>query len=208
MPLADSPARAQAEFRETAVNADDLQRAVTSARSVMASVRPEHMGNPTPCGSWTVRDLLIHMIDAPAFSAVVMETGDSTTYSAAPANPVAGDCVAEYDTTTSRAIAAFRADGAMSKLVTLPVVGALPGADFVVLATCDALVHGWDLARATGLPANFDAELAADVLEAVRPLVSEQMRSADGTALFDPEVEVPSDAAPMDRLAGFLGRRP
>lgn len=190
------------------MNADDLQRAVASTRSVMAEVRPEHMHDPTPCGSWTVRDLLIHMIDAPAFIAVVMETGDSTTYSGSPVDPAAGDCVAHYDAASSRAVAAFRAEGAMSKLVMLPGVGKLPGADFVVLATCDAFVHGWDLAKATRLPANFDAELAAGVLEAMRPLVTDQIRDAGGKAQFKPEVEVPADASPMDRLAGFLGRRP
>jgi uncharacterized protein (TIGR03086 family) len=200
--------RTHAELREIAVNADDLQRAVASTRSVMASVRPEHMHNPTPCGAWTVRDLLVHMIDAPAFTAVVMETGDATAYSGAPVDPAAGDCVAHYDAATSRALAAFRAEGAMSKLVTLPAVGELPGADFVVLATCDAFVHGWDLAQATGLPASFDAELATGVLDAVRPLITEPTRDADGGALFKLEVEVPSGASPMDRLAGFLGRRP
>jgi uncharacterized protein (TIGR03086 family) len=190
------------------VNVDDLQLAVATTRSVMASVRPEHLSIPTPCGSWSVRDLIIHMVDAPVFTAVVMETGDSTRHSSAPVDPAAGDYVAEYDAATSRAIAAFRAEGAMSKMVTLPVLGELPGASFVILATCDALVHGWDLAKATGLPADFDAGLAAAVLEAIRPLVTENLRGADGKALFAAEVKVPDDAPPVDRLAGFLGRQP
>lgn len=189
------------------MNADDLQRAVASARPVLASVRPEHMTSPTPCGSWTVRDLIIHMIDAPIFTAVVMETGDSASHFAAPVDPATGDYLTAYDGATSRAVAAFRADGAMSKLVTLPVVGELPGASLAALATCDAFVHGWDLATATGLPAGLDADLAAAVLEAVRPLVTGQMRGADGRALFEPEVEVPAGASATDRLAGFLGRR-
>jgi uncharacterized protein (TIGR03086 family) len=190
------------------VNADDLQRAVAGTRSVMASVRPEHLNSPTPCGSWTVRDLIIHMVDAPIFTAVVMETGDSRSHSPAPIDPTAGDYLTAYDAATRRAIAAFRAEGAMSKLVTLPVVGELPGANLATLATCDAFVHGWDLAKATGLPAHFDSDLAAAVLEAIRPLVTEQMRGADGQSLFEPEVEVPAGASSADQLAGFLGRRP
>jgi uncharacterized protein (TIGR03086 family) len=190
------------------VNADDLQRAVATTRKVMASVRPEHMNSPTPCGSWTVRDLIIHMIDAPIFTAVVMETGDYRNHSGAPVDPAAGHYLTDYDAATSRVIAAFRGEGAMSKMVTMPVVGDLPGANLVVLATCDALVHGWDLAQAMGLPADLDADLGAAVLEAIRPLVTEKMRGTDGQALFEPEVKVPADASPADQLAAFLGRRP
>lgn len=190
------------------MNTDDLQRAVASTRTVMASVRPEHMNKPTPCGSWTVRDLITHMIDAPVFTAVVMETGDSSSHSGTPADPALGGYLADYDAATSRAIGAFRTAGAMSKMVTLPVIGQLPGSSLVILATCDAFVHGSDLAKATGLRADFDAVLAADLLEAMRPLMTPQMRGADGKALFEPEVAVPSDASPIDRLAGFLGRRP
>lgn len=190
------------------MNADSLQRAVTATRPIMASVRPQDMNKPTPCGPWTVRDLIIHMIDAPFFTAVVMETGDWANHRARPTDPAAGGYMASYDAATARMIAAFRTESAMSKIITLPVVGELPGAHFVILATCDALVHGWDLAKATGQPADHDAALATEVLEAMRPLITTQMRGPGGTTLFGPEVTVPAQASPVARLAGFLGRQP
>jgi uncharacterized protein (TIGR03086 family) len=173
----------------------------------MASVQPHQMAAPTPCGSWSVRDLIIHLVDAPVFTSVVLETGDSEGYSYDPIDPAADDFLAGYDAAASALIAAFRVDGAMSRTVTMPVLGKLPGASLVVLATCDAFVHGWDLAHATGISADLDADVAGNVLENIRPLVTEQMRGPDGTALFGTEVAVSSDASPADRLADFLGRR-
>jgi uncharacterized protein (TIGR03086 family) len=190
------------------MNADSLRRAVAATRPIVASVRPAQMNDPTPCGSWRVRDLLDHMVDAPTFIAVVMETGDWRNHSGVSVDPERGGHAAGYDGATERAIAAFGAAGAMSRAVTLPVVGDLPGASLLVLATCDALVHGWDLARATGRPIDPDAELATEVLESIRPLMTERMRGPEGTTLFGPEVRVPPDASPPDRLAAFLGRRP
>jgi len=189
------------------VDADTLQRAVKTSREIVASVQPEQLDVSTPCQSWKVRDLLNHMIDAPTFAATVMETGDWTNQRGESVDHASGDYLAEYDAATARAIAAFRADGALSKTVNLPF-GELPGSAFASIATGDAFVHGWDLAKATGRPTDHDPELATEILVAVRPMLPEQMRGPDGQAPFGPEVEVPADASPADKLAAFLGRQP
>jgi uncharacterized protein (TIGR03086 family) len=193
--------------QEVSVDADDLQRAVTSSRAVLASVRPEQMDDPTPCQSWKVRDLINHMIDAPSFAATVMENGRWITQGDEPVDHAAGDYMADYVAATSRAVASFRAEGAMSKTLNLPF-GEMPAAAFLYIATGDAFVHGWDLARATGFSADFDPELAAELLEAIRPLLPDQMRGAEGTAPFGPEVSVAVETPAVDRLAAFLGRQP
>jgi uncharacterized protein (TIGR03086 family) len=189
------------------MDANDLQQAVTSARPILASVRPEHMDLPTPCQSWKIRDLVNHMIDAPTFAAIVMETGDWQNQSEESVDHAAGDYLAAYDAATARAIGSFRAEGALSKLVTLPF-GDIPGAVYACIATGDAFAHGWDLAKATGKRTDLDPELAGELLAVVGPLLPEQMRGPDGQAPFGPEVAVPDDAPAADRLAGFLGRQP
>jgi uncharacterized protein (TIGR03086 family) len=133
------------------VNADTFQQAVTASRPVVAAVRPEQLDDPTPCRLWKVRDLINHMIDAPTFAAIVMETGDFSNQTDESVDHAAGDYLTDYDAATSRAIASFRAEGAMSKLVKLPF-GELPGAGFVNIAISDAFAHGWDLAKATPPP--------------------------------------------------------
>jgi uncharacterized protein (TIGR03086 family) len=189
------------------MDAGDLQQAVISSRSVLASVQPEQMDHPTPCRSWQVRDLINHMIGAPIFAAVVMETGDWRNQTGDSADHAAGDYLAAYDAATARAIRSFQAEGALSRLVKLPFAD-LPGAVYASIATGDAFAHGWDLAKATGRSTDLDPDLAERLLAAVRPLLPEQMRGPDGQSPFGPEVAVPEDAPAADRLAGFLGRQP
>jgi uncharacterized protein (TIGR03086 family) len=194
-------------IQEVEVDADTLQRAIKTSREIVASVQPDEMDASTPCKSWKVRDLLNHMIDAPRFAATVMETGDWTNDTGDSVDHASGNYLTEYDAATARAIAAFRAEGALSKMVKLPF-GELPGAAFANIATGDAFVHGWDLAKATGRPTDFDPELATEILVAVRPMLPDQMRGPDGQAPFGLEVEVSAEASPGDKLAAFLGRQP
>ena len=147
------------------------------------------------------------MIEAPTFAATVMETGDFKNGSGESVNHASGDYLAAYDAATAAALAAFRTDGALSRVVTLPF-GDMPGEAFANIATGDAFVHGWDLAKATGLPADLDPQFATEILVAVTPMLPDQMRGEDGKAPFGPIVEVPPDASPTDKLAGFLGRHP
>ena len=189
------------------MDADTLQRAVKMSREIVASVQPGQLDDSTPCQSWKVRDLLNHMIDAPTFAATVMETGDWANQGGEPVDHASGDYLAEYDAATARAVHAFRADGALSKMVKLPF-GELPGAAFANIATGDAFVHGWDLAKATGGPTDLDPELATEILGAVRPMLPDQMRGSEGQAPFGPEVIAPAEASPADKLAAFLGRQP
>jgi uncharacterized protein (TIGR03086 family) len=189
------------------MDSETFGRAVKASRPVIASVTPGRMDDPTPCESWNVRDLVNHMIDAPAFAVTVMETGDFSKHKGDGTDHSAGDYLAAYDAVTDRALAAFRADGAMDKIVTMPF-GELPGSVFVCIATGDAFMHGWDLAKATGGDTDLDPELAAELLESVAPLLPDQMRGPDGQSPFGFVVEVPTDAPAVDRLAGFLGRRP
>ena len=87
--------------------------------------------------------------------------------------------------------------------------GEMPASAFATIATGDAFVHGWDLAKATGQPASgLDPGLAEELLVAVVPLLPDSLIGADGTAPVGPTVEVAEDASAADRLAGFLGRHP
>ena len=189
------------------MKAEDFERATKTSRQIVASVQPGQLDDPTPCVSWKVRDLINHMIEAPTFAATVIETGDFKNGNAESVDHASGDFLAAYDAATARALAALRADGALSQVVTLPF-GKMPGEAFANIATGDAFVHGWDLAKATGFPADLDPQLATEILLAVTPMLPDQMRGEDGKAPFGPVVEVPEGASPVDKLAGFLGRRP
>jgi hypothetical protein len=83
----------------------------------------------------------------------------------------------------------------------------MPAEVMGVVALDELVLHGWDLARATGQPFTCDPVGTAAVLAftsaAARP---EQAAGREG--LFGPVVEVPEGAPAFDRLLGFAGRDP
>jgi uncharacterized protein (TIGR03086 family) len=187
------------------MSADALERAFASTGAVLANVKADQLDDPTPCASWKVRDLVNHVVGGTHFFATIAETGQPPAGQGAPPDLASGDFNAIYAEGSRRAVAAFRAEGAMEKQMTLPF-GQLPGAVFVNIAATDAFAHGWDLARATGQSTDLDPELARQLLENARGFLPDAMRGPDGQAPFGPQVEVPETAPPADQLAGFLGR--
>ena len=190
------------------MDSDSFARAVRSSRVVLAAVRPEQLDDPTPSASWKVQDLINHMVQAPGFAATVASTHDFSNHRGDDADHASGDYLAAYDAATGGALDAFLSEGALEGTVKMPF-GELPAPAFATIATGDAFVHGWDLAKATGQPASeLDPELAEELLVAVVPLLPDSLRGADGAAPFGPPVEVAANASAADRLAGFLGRLP
>jgi uncharacterized protein (TIGR03086 family) len=116
-----------------------------------------------------------------------------------------GDPAAAYRASAQALASAWREPGRLDGTYRLPF-GELPGRAAVQLHLLETVMHGWDLARATGQDPSFDnvvataaaAELAERTLAGTRP---------PGTP-FKQAVAAPDGASPVDRLAAFLGRQP
>jgi len=67
----------------------------------------------------------------------------------------------------------------------------------------DLLVHGWDLAKATGQ----DASISAEDLERLEQGAQQFGDAARAPGVFGPEIDVPADADRQTKLLAFLGRR-
>lgn len=180
------------------------ERAAQTAKQVLAGVRPEQLGDPTPCASWDVAALVNHLVGGGYFFAAATEAGEYTGGDEGP-DFSAGDFVAAYEEASKQAAAAFAAPGAGEKLLKLPF-GEMPGAAFMQLATTDTLVHAWDLAKATGQDTDLDPELAERQLEFAKAAVAPHFRG-DEPMPFGPEQEAPEGACAAERLAAFLGRK-
>jgi uncharacterized protein (TIGR03086 family) len=189
------------------VSAETLEKAFASTAAILANVKADQLDNATPCASWKVRDLINHIVGGPTFFAVTAETGEAPSRGGAPTDFSAGDFSPTFEKGARRAVAAFRAEGAMDKIMTLPF-GQLPGSVFVNIAATDTFTHGWDLAHATGQSTHLDPELAAQLLKGARTALPDTMRGPDGKAPFGPRIDVPESAPLADQLAGFLGRQP
>ena len=82
----------------------------------------------------------------------------------------------------------------------------LPGELAGVIALDEVIVHGWDIAVASGQPFACEPELAVAVLGFGRPTAGQNLRGVPG--LFGPPVHVGDDAPLLDRLIGLTGRDP
>ena len=82
----------------------------------------------------------------------------------------------------------------------------LPAELVGIIALDEVIVHGWDIAVASGQSFSCPPELLEAAHGFVQPTVA---GNPDGTpGLFGPPVPVPDDAPPLDRLLGLTGRDP
>jgi uncharacterized protein (TIGR03086 family) len=183
-----------------------LERACASTATVLAAVGAADFDLPTPCRSWTVKDVINHVIGSAASYAGLAETGVMPA-GGQDADQTAGDFRAAFARQAGRVIAGFSAPGAMDTIMDMPF-GGMPGSVCVWLAAGDIFTHGWDLAKATGQPTDLDPELAAWLLARIEPLLPGTLRGPEGQAPFGPEIAVAESAPAADRLAAFTGRQP
>ena len=83
----------------------------------------------------------------------------------------------------------------------------LPGEVAGLVALDEVVIHGWDVARASGQPYSSDAA----TLEAVHGFVEQFSgpgQEAAREGLFGPEVSVGKDAPLLDRVIAMTGRDP
>ncbi len=83
--------------------------------------------------------------------------------------------------------------------------GAVPGAVALGVHTVEAIVHGWDLARATGQPTELDPDLCAVAWQNAKN-IDDSFRGPGRP--FGPAVPARSGATDTARLMAWLGRQP
>jgi uncharacterized protein (TIGR03086 family) len=126
-------------------------------------VRPEQWDAPTPCADWTVRDLVNHVTGEDRWTVPLMrgrtveEVGSDLDGDLLGENPI-----------TSALHAAAEAESVVTEV--LPSGGKVhlsygeeEMTEYVHQLAADHLVHGWDLAAATGGDTRLDPGLVSDV---------------------------------------------
>jgi uncharacterized protein (TIGR03086 family) len=197
-------------------NASDIRplhrTAVLHSIDIVNAVARDDFGRPTPCGDWTLLDLLAHMtVQHRGFAAAARGAGaDLENWNVdAVVDAVRADHARAYADAAHDVIDAFAADGTPEALFELPEFGAgaaFPGAMAMGFHFVDYVVHGWDVAASLGVR----YELPADVIAAALPLVlavpDGEFRSGPG-APFGLAIEQ-AGGDDSDRILGHLGRRP
>ncbi|MCA1655021.1 MAG: TIGR03086 family protein [Pseudonocardiaceae bacterium] len=183
-----------------------LSRAAAAMAEIVRGIRADHLSAPTPCAEYDVRALVNHLLfwgpslegagrkeavppPAAADTDVDLTTGDW-----------AGDLLTQLDRTTAAwaASSAWEGDTVMGSPMELPaaVIG-----DMIV---GELVVHGWDLARATGQTLELDDEL----LTYVHAAVASGAEQGRDMGIYGAEVAVPATAPMLARIVGLTGRDP
>jgi uncharacterized protein (TIGR03086 family) len=191
----------------------NLAPAASEVSRLLDHVTDAMLADPTPCQDTSVAALLDHLMGLSlAFTWAARKT---TTTEGGSGRSGPGRPTAEHLDPNWRALlpqrldelaAAWRDPTAWAGAteaggVTMP-------ADVTGTVALDELVlHGWDLARATGQRFACDPASTAAVL-AFTSASAQPERAAGREGLFGPVVKVPEDAPEFDRALGFAGRDP
>jgi uncharacterized protein (TIGR03086 family) len=180
--------------------AGPLARLATDFEQLITGVRPDQWTAPTPCTEWNVRNLVNHVVRGNRQFATALRGEPPPP--AEPLDVLGDDPLAAYRAASAEMLEALRQPEAMQGTVTVPF-GTVPAGLAVHLRNTELLVHGWDLARATGQPTPFPDQLAEQELQFSRGALSQ---IPPGRTPFGPSQPVADDARAIDRLAALLGR--
>ena len=180
----------------------EMTDAAEAAARTVDNVRPDQLTGPTPCPDWDVRTLLNHLILWTSYSLERRAHGESVSEELMNSDFAAEpNFAAAYRTQLDRALAAWADPAAWE----LNVMGsATPAADVAALAIAELVLHGWDLAAATGQAYTVADEAAVAALAAVEAN-AELYRQYKGFA--DP-VTLPDGTHVLDRVLALSGRDP
>jgi uncharacterized protein (TIGR03086 family) len=177
-----------------------------ACRAVLQRLTEADLSRPTPCTEYTVAEVGQHVVRSMALLASVAGEQIGT--------PVAGplDTTGSLDNTGSldvtvgataeAALAAWRRRGLDGSVA----VGrsALPASLAVEIIPLELLVHGWDIAHATGHRIDVTPEVAGYVLDRARELITADKRGRS----FAAELPAGAAATTLQRLIAFTGRAP
>lgn len=183
--------------------AELYRRGIDSFGARVHAVKDDQWHLPTPCTNWDVRALVDHLVyemrwAAPLFEgATIEEVGDRFE-----GDLLGDDPKGAWDDAAEQAAAAGQGAGVMGRLVHLSF-GDVPGSEYAMQLHADLLVHGWDLARATGDDERLDPEQVMACSAWFRE--REEIYRAGGA--IGPRPALPAGADAQTELLAAFGRR-
>jgi uncharacterized protein (TIGR03086 family) len=182
---------------------DALQRVDEAAQAALGAVqgiKPDQLENQTPCSGWNVQALMNHMISTMRFFEARATGAERSSEPAGTAS--SEDAAGQLAAWIRATAAAWHEPGALERKIQAPW-GEAPAEFLATMTASEMLMHGWDLARATGQAYGPKPELVEEVLAGISITLTPERR---GTS-FGPERAAPKDAPAIDRLAAFMGRQ-
>ena len=183
-----------------------ISKACAQTTDVLVAVNDDQLDDRTPCEKLSVRELVAHVggLGLAFAAAASKDLGELT---ATPPGDggyhLDHDWRDRYPGNLAALAAGWRDPGAWEGMTRVGGVD-LPGEVCGLVGLTEVVVHGWDVAVATGQ----DYQVDSDVAEAVLAHLASFAADGPVEGLFGPAVEISSGATAFERALAFSGRDP
>ncbi|OBI22587.1 TIGR03086 family metal-binding protein [Mycobacterium sp. E2497] len=172
-----------------------LARAAHAVDDLLAHLAGDQWMAPTPCTGWSVARVAQHLVDVNfEFAQQLDPVGTQTVTSAS----TSGDLLGRYRRSAETLQQALI--GAGDPAVDIPA----QLRSRLALRVADLLIHGWDIAVATGIPLHLEEDLCLEALAFAESRSAALQRSGE----FAPPQPIDKHAPAIDQLAALSGRTP
>lgn len=183
-----------------------IARAAETMTEVVHNIKPDQLGARTPCAEFDVRGLVNHLLfwGPSLVGAADKELVTPPAKSESEVDLTEGDWAAALLAHVGAATSAWSDPAAWQGMTRMGGPMELPAELVGGMLAGELVLHGWDLARATGQRPEWDEELAGYV----RAEVARSAEQGRAMGIYGPEVTVPSGASELDRALALSGRDP
>lgn len=169
-------------------------------------IKQDQWTDPTPCPGWDVQALVLHMIDGDNMATALLSGASAeVAMEELGASTIDDNVVAQFETAAINMRRAFEVSGAMERMVHYPG-GDMPGARLADFRTTDAVLHGWDLARAINADDSIDERMVERLWQGLLPMAP--MLAKTGMFGNGPSGKLDEGHPLQHRLLDLVGRRP
>lgn len=176
------------------VRIDLFDQAAAYAVGVLTSVRTVDLDRATPCESWDVRAVVLHLADVADAVIDLTATGDLSMPPPRPRTTQAPVAVARERIDALREVLTAGNGSVAPELL----MGAAQG------GANELAAHAWDISAGLGLDRVIPDGTATGLLAIIEGGLDDAARGAN----FAPPVPVPVTASPSDAFVAYLGRHP
>lgn len=183
----------------------DLRPACQAMTEVLGRIAEDRFDDPTPCREYTVADLIDH-VDLVVRGATSLALGDGAALSGAAGGPEPVHLEPGWPDVMAERLAVL---GAAWRDAAAWSGSGVPGSDlsnetWAKIVLTELVVHGWDLAKATGQVIVVPEPTLRICLEHVAAFVPD----APVPGLWGPPLGIGAAEPPLDRVVAITGRSP
>jgi uncharacterized protein (TIGR03086 family) len=175
---------------------DTLDEVYSNANRLVAGVRGDQWEDKTPCTEWNVRDLVEHMTGTSRLLKASATRTEVDTRTGSGEDPVA-----DFSAASAAAASAWRTDGAVEGMVSVPAD--MPAVAALGVNILDIGIHSWDLAVATDQDHGLSPETISLIDEWSHRVLTDEVRAGGG---FGAELE-PAANDDLTTMLAFVGRK-